>query len=145
VVDPASETWYLRNSNSAGPPDIAPFQYGLPGWKPLAGDWSGDGRSGIGVYYGAAFYLRNFTSAGLPDVAPFPYGLYGWTPLAGAWASPAATPLAAAATRGASDPLAAVMQVTGLRRTPAPDPAFAPPRKADGAATDAGGGSPDFG
>src|SRR5262249_26519375 len=29
-------TWYLRNSNSPGAPDIAPFAYGAAGWVPLA-------------------------------------------------------------------------------------------------------------
>jgi len=33
-------TWYLRNSNSPGAPDIAPFQYGAAGWTPLAGVWT---------------------------------------------------------------------------------------------------------
>ena len=36
VVDPAG-VWYIRNANEAGPPDVAPFPYGLGGWTPLAG------------------------------------------------------------------------------------------------------------
>jgi hypothetical protein len=36
----AAGTWYLRNSNSPGGPDIQPFAYGAPGWKPLAGAWA---------------------------------------------------------------------------------------------------------
>src|SRR5262249_47522628 len=37
----APATWYLRNSNSAGAPDIAPFAYGAGGWAPQAGIWTG--------------------------------------------------------------------------------------------------------
>jgi hypothetical protein len=39
VVDP-SGNWYLRDSNSAGPPDVGPFPYGLGGWTPVAGHWN---------------------------------------------------------------------------------------------------------
>jgi hypothetical protein len=37
-------TWYLRNTNSPGAPDIAPFAYGATGWQPVAGAWAGPGR-----------------------------------------------------------------------------------------------------
>jgi hypothetical protein len=46
AFDPVGEfgqpaaTWYLRNSNSAGAPDIAPFAYGAAGWAPQAGIWT---------------------------------------------------------------------------------------------------------
>jgi hypothetical protein len=51
VIDPAGQfgqtpaTWYLRNSNSAGAPDIAPFSYGGIGWVPVAGIWTDPPRS----------------------------------------------------------------------------------------------------
>jgi hypothetical protein len=96
VVDPATMTWYLRNSNSAGAPDFTPFPYGAPGWRPVAGDWNGGGATHVGVVDpGGNWYLRNSNSAGAPDVGPFPYGLGGWTPLAGHWQG-AALPLRAA-------------------------------------------------
>jgi hypothetical protein len=41
VFDPSTAIWDLRNSNSPGAPDIAPFAYGAPGWLPVAGDWDG--------------------------------------------------------------------------------------------------------
>ena len=90
VVDPSTMTWYLRNENSAGSPDVAaPFQYGLPGWTPVAGDWSAGGRTGIGVFDpSGTWHLRNTASPGMPDLAPFAYGVSSWTPLAGAWAPP---------------------------------------------------------
>jgi hypothetical protein len=37
VVDPATMTWYLRNSNTPGAPDVTPFAYGMPAWTPVAG------------------------------------------------------------------------------------------------------------
>jgi hypothetical protein len=40
-------TWSLRNSNSAGGPDVV-YQFGLPG-APVAGDWNGDGVDSAGV------------------------------------------------------------------------------------------------
>src|SRR5262249_43948854 len=35
-----ASTWQLRNSNSAGAPDIAAFSYGGPPANPMAGDWN---------------------------------------------------------------------------------------------------------
>src|SRR5262249_51178155 len=43
VVDP-TRTWYLRNNNGPGAPDIAPFAYGGPGWPPPGGGWDNDRR-----------------------------------------------------------------------------------------------------
>jgi hypothetical protein len=87
MVDPASLTWYLRNSNSPGAPDTPPFPYGLGGWKPVVGDWNGDGQATVGAFDPASgtWYLRNSNSPGAPDITPFPYGLGGWIPLAGDW------------------------------------------------------------
>jgi hypothetical protein len=84
-------TWYLRNSDSAGAPDYTPFQYGGIGWRVVAGDWTGQGASGIGVFdpSSGAWYLRDLPSSGAPTVAPFPYGGVGWLPVVGQWtASP---------------------------------------------------------
>jgi hypothetical protein len=120
-------TWYLRDSNSAGAPDIAPFQYGAPGWRPVAGDWTGIGRGGIGVIDpSGVWYLRDSNSAGAPDVAPFAYGLGGWTPLAGTW-RPAASPAAAHSARAAQavDPLSAEALGLGADLAPLADPGAA--------------------
>ena len=86
-------TWYLRNSNSAGPPDIPLFQYGAPDWVPVVGDWTGTGVTTVGMFdpigqFGqlpATWYLRNSNSAGAPDIAPFAYGAAGWKPVVGDW------------------------------------------------------------
>ncbi len=87
VVDPATMTWYLKNSNSAGGPDIAPFQFGALGWIPIAGDWNGDGKDSIGAFdpATATFYLKNTDTSGAPDIGPFPFGAPGWVPVVGDW------------------------------------------------------------
>jgi lysophospholipase L1-like esterase len=60
---------------------------GGPAWRPVAGDWTGHGGSGIGVVDpSGTWYLRNEPNAGPADViAPFPYGLPGWIPVVGDW------------------------------------------------------------
>jgi hypothetical protein len=80
-------TWYLRNSNSPGPADTTPFRFGAPGWIPLAGDWTGSGHTGIGVFdpATATFYLRNEAGPGAPDAGTFRYGGAGWIPVVGDW------------------------------------------------------------
>jgi hypothetical protein len=89
-------TWYLRNSNSPGAPDITPFPYGAAGWVPVVGDWNGDGVTTVGAFdpvggFGkapATWYLRNSNSPGNPDIAPFAYGAGGWAPQTGVWTDP---------------------------------------------------------
>jgi hypothetical protein len=87
TCDPGTATWYLRNSNNVGFPDIAPFRYGLPGWVAVTGDWDRDGTATIGVVDPGTmtWYLRNSNSAGAPDYTPFQYGLPGWLPVVGDW------------------------------------------------------------
>gem|GEM_PF-1631564 len=85
VYDPAAATFFLRNSNSAGVADLT-FNYGIPNWIPIAGDWDGDGIDTIGVYNPdtATFYLRNTNTAGFADIT-FVYGAPNWIPIAGDW------------------------------------------------------------
>src|SRR5262249_7161856 len=89
--NPATATWYVKNTNSPGAPDVAPFAYGAVGWKPVAGDWNGDGRDTIGVFDPAArWYLKNTIAPGAPDIAPFAYGVGTWGPVPGEWTGPPA-------------------------------------------------------
>jgi hypothetical protein len=69
VFDPATATWYIRNSFSGGPPSITAFQFGSPGDEPIMGDWTGSGTWGIGVFTPATatFHLRNSASPGAAD------------------------------------------------------------------------------
>jgi len=73
----------LRNSNSEGAPDIT-FVHGLPGDRPIAGDWNKDGTDTIGFYRGGDFYLRNNNSPGSSDMV-FSFANPGDLPVAGDW------------------------------------------------------------
>src|SRR5262249_55893398 len=106
MVDPTTETWYLRNEVGPGAPDAGPngggpFAYGVPGWKPVVGDWDGNGTTTVGLFDPAhfAWYLRNQNSPGTPDAGQFAYGFSTWQPVAGVWTQPPAsraTPASAA-------------------------------------------------
>jgi hypothetical protein len=72
--------WLLRNSTTAGNPDID-FKYGNPTLSdfPITGDWNGDGKATIGVIrvdsrtHHLMWLLRNTNSPGNPDLV-FAYG-----------------------------------------------------------------------
>ena len=76
-------TWFLRNSNAAGAPDLA-FTWGSPGDIPVVGDWDGNGTDTISVFRNGTWFLRNHNSAG-PVEAAFGYGQAGDVPIAGDW------------------------------------------------------------
>jgi hypothetical protein len=57
---------------------------GLPGDKPIAGDWDGNGSTTIGVVRGNRWHLRNSVSTGRGEVV-FGYGLASDTPIVGDW------------------------------------------------------------
>jgi hypothetical protein len=116
VVDPLSG-WYLKNSNSGGTPDIAPFAYGGAGWTPVAGDWNGDGRTTVGVFDPgtATWYLRNHNSAGAPEVNLFAYGAPGWIPVTGDWGARGSTGI------GVFDPSTATWYLKTTSGPGAPD------------------------
>lgn len=87
IFSPSNANWSLRNSNTAGPPDIGPFAYGSPNWKPVVGDWYGQGVTTVGAIdpNTATWYLRNSNSSGPPDIYPFQFGSASWTPIVGNW------------------------------------------------------------
>jgi hypothetical protein len=93
LFDPDSWTFYLKNSNTSGTPDIT-FALGDPtkSYLAVAGDWDGDGVTTIGLYDvdASVFYLRNSNSSGFAD-ATIAFGTPGFLPIAGDW------------TRGGSD------------------------------------------
>lgn len=101
VFDPGTANWYLRTELSSGLPDAnpnsKPFGYGMPGWKPVVGDWTGQGNTTIGVVDPSSetWYLRNSNSSGAPDTPQFSYGAPGWGVVAGSWGLPPLAQLAA--------------------------------------------------
>jgi hypothetical protein len=78
--------WELSDDNPPVLPNLAPFDFGSAGQVALAGDWNGDGTTGIGVFdpSTATFSLRNSPSAGAPDFT-FTFGASGFLPVAGDW------------------------------------------------------------
>jgi hypothetical protein len=115
--DPRSAVWYLRNENSAGPPDAGQFQYGVVGGVPVVGDWGGAGHLGVGVFDPQTFtwYLRNELSAGPPDAGVFQYGGVGWRPVVGDWAGSGHTGV------GAFDPTTGTWYLRSEASAGAPD------------------------
>jgi hypothetical protein len=78
-------TWWLRSQLSSGP--SSSFTFGLPGDRPVMGDWNGDGIRTVGVYRSFStfgrFYLRNSNSSG--SSWSFNFGLPGDEPVVGDW------------------------------------------------------------
>jgi hypothetical protein len=58
VVDPASNTWYLNT-----PGGVVHFPYGLPGWVPISGAWTGSSGSA------ARDRVRDDTASVVPKAA----------------------------------------------------------------------------
>ena len=85
LYDPATGTFFLRNSNTNCPADIV-FSFGVGGLVPRAGDWNGDGIDTIAIYDRASgnFFLRNSNTNGSADIV-FSFGVGGAVPLAGDW------------------------------------------------------------
>ena len=77
--------WHLRNSNTAGPPDLS-VVYSRGRDRPVTGDWDGDGDDTIGVVRGDAWLLRNSVAGGNADIA-FTYGSASYLelPVPGDW------------------------------------------------------------
>jgi len=87
LYDPATGTWFLRNSNSSAPADLV-FTYGpeKQGFLPIVGDWDGDGKDTVGLYDPAkgVWFLTNSNSGGNADIT-FMFGVSGAKPIAGRW------------------------------------------------------------
>lgn len=81
----ANGTFYLRNSNSAGYPDIV-VPFGRSGDRPIVGDWNRDGRTGIGVVRDGTWLLRDTATPGPPN-HQFVFGrvVAGDRPIVGDW------------------------------------------------------------
>jgi hypothetical protein len=88
-----SGQWLLRYSNTTGNPDIT-FYYGAPGDQPVAGSWTRNGTSTVGVFRpanstynntsNAQWLLRNLNFPGNPDINVY-YGGAGDRPVVGGW------------------------------------------------------------
>ena len=77
-------TWLLRNSNSAGPPDIV-LEFGEAGDQPVVGDWSGDGKDGVGVMTSDGLWKLRLDLTTGPSDSEFMFGESGDTAIVGDW------------------------------------------------------------
>ncbi len=78
-----TQGFLLRQSNTAGPPDIA-VPLGQPGDQPVVGDWDGDGKTTVALFRAGQFLLRNENAVGAP-VTTVVFGQAGDIPVAGDW------------------------------------------------------------
>ncbi len=79
-------TWYLRNSNSTGFPDIAAIFGGDPADLPVVGDWNGDGTDTIGIYRtSTGFFFLSDSNLSPAVNYVFIFGNPGDQPFAGRW------------------------------------------------------------
>jgi len=82
--------WLLRNSNTTGEWNVAPFGFGSYADQPIVGDWDGNGTTTVGyrhadpVNHTSTFYLRNSNTSGNADYV-FAYGLDTDEVLVGDW------------------------------------------------------------
>jgi subtilisin family serine protease len=83
VFRPSTGDVFLKNTSTSGLADLR-IRYGLPGDKPISGDWDGDRIDTIGVFRNGFFYLRNSNTSGFADIA-FAFGLPEDLPVAGDW------------------------------------------------------------
>jgi hypothetical protein len=83
--------WYLdANGNGVwdGPTVDEHGFFGIPGYMPVVGDWTGNGTAKIGVTNGVNWYLdangNGVWDGPIIDQAPF-FGISGWNPVVGKW------------------------------------------------------------
>jgi hypothetical protein len=122
LYNPANSTFYLRDSNTAGPANST-FNFGPAGagWIPLAGDWNGDGVTTVGLYNPSTgtFYLDNTNAPGAAGVTfTFDPGHPNWLPIVGDWNGDGKT------TVGLYDPLTSKFYLKNSNSSGAADLSF---------------------
>jgi hypothetical protein len=75
---------FFLDTNRNGYEGELPFAFGLPGDKPIAGDWDGDGKEEAGIFRNGMFVLDRGVP-GYTNEAGFLFGLAGDQPIAGDW------------------------------------------------------------
>jgi len=84
--DNRSGTWTLRQTLTAGSPNVQLHFGRVAGDLPVVGDWQDDGRVGIGIFRpGGQWFLRRTPTSGEPQIAlQFGKG-FGDKPVVGQW------------------------------------------------------------
>ncbi len=83
VFRPTNGGLFLKSENTPGFADGL-LTFGLPGDRPVAGDWDGDGIDTMGVFRDGIFFLRNSNTDGIADVT-FAFGIASDLPVVGDW------------------------------------------------------------
>ena len=80
------DTWYIGLMDGAGIKQTRVFHFGLPGDKPVAGDWDGTGVVRAGVFRNGHWFL-DWNNNGTWDEGDrqFDFGLPGDIPIVGDW------------------------------------------------------------
>jgi|GEM_PF-392107 len=84
VLSLSASVIQLRNSNSAGAPDISFTFGGLSIDKLFMGDWNGDGIDTLGIFRDGQYLLLNVNAFAAADLV-FNFGQAGDIPLTGDW------------------------------------------------------------
>lgn len=86
VWRPSTQQFLLRNSNTAGGPDIT-IRFGNQGDLPVAGDWDGNGITDVGVFRPSTrqFLLRLLAANNGEQIITINFGQAGDLPVAGDW------------------------------------------------------------
>ena len=96
LYDPTDSRFYLKNNLSGGPADTR-FYFGPSNsdWKPIAGDWNGNGQTTVGFLnpFMPTFCLKNSHSGGTsdirfilnPGIIPYLVWISNAIPIAGDW------------------------------------------------------------
>jgi len=94
LYDPINEDWYLNNHNNNTLTDVERFNVGgnnPENWVPVAGDWNGNGKDGVGLYdpTNYVFHLNNKVDGSLDQYFRIDVNQAGvtstWQPIAGDW------------------------------------------------------------
>jgi hypothetical protein len=91
IYRPSEQKFYLKNHNTTGPADLAVILGGLApdaNYRPVTGDWDGDGYDTVGIYNTATgvFQLTDSNLTGTINYT-FTLGNPGDTPFAGHWSA----------------------------------------------------------
>jgi hypothetical protein len=85
VRRPSTSQFLLRNSNTAGSPNIS-LTFEEPGDLPVVGDWNADGKKDVGVFRNGQFLLRTRAGfLGRHETIKMVFGQSGDLPIAGDW------------------------------------------------------------
>ena len=91
MFSPAQKSWYLKDANSDGWKNVTTVSFGSvdTSWKPVVGDWNGDGTDTIGLYSPPqkTWYLKDANNDGWGNVTTVRFGSTdtSWVPVVGDW------------------------------------------------------------